>query len=148
MTGRERQALIEQLEGRGQDRRQLLESLKVPESTYYYWRKLYREGGPLALDKEGKTVARKVWNKLTGAAELLILRVAREQPELSPGLIGVKIPDEEEFYVSASTVLFCLPTLACRKMFSPSVSASMRPYSIPLWTIFTKWPAREGPQCK
>ena len=105
MTGQERQALIEQLEGRGRDRRQLLESLKVPESTYYYWRKLYQEGGPLALDKNGKTVALKVWNKLTGAEELLILRVGREHPELSPRLIAVKISDEEEFYVSESTVL-------------------------------------------
>lgn len=104
MTGPERQALIEQLEGRGRERRQLLAGLNVPESTYYYWRKLYREGGPLALDKNGKTVARKIWNRLTPEEELVILRVGREHPELSPRLIAIKITDEEEFAVSESTV--------------------------------------------
>jgi len=26
--------------------------------------------------------------------------------------------------------------------------SSIRPYSIPLWTIFTKWPAPFEPQCR
>ena len=104
MTGQERHALIELLEGRGKDRREMLKSLKVPESTYYYWRKLYLEGGPLALDKNGKTVARKVWNRLTREEDLLILRIGREHPELSPRLLAVKITDEEEFAISESTV--------------------------------------------
>lgn len=104
MNGSERQALIEQLEGRGRDRKGMLASLKVPASTYYYWRKIYREGGPLALDKNGKTVARKIWNRLTPEEDLLILRIGREHPELSPRLIAVKISDDEEFTVSESTV--------------------------------------------
>jgi len=104
MNGQERQALIEKLEGSGKERRELLESLDIPESTYYYWRKLSREGGPLALDKNGKTVARKIWNRLTHEEEQLILRVGREHPELSPRLIAVKIIDGEEFAVSESTV--------------------------------------------
>ena len=31
-------------------------------------------------------------------------------------------------------------------MLSPSAYAAIIPYSIPLWTIFTKWPAPFGPQ--
>ncbi len=30
----------------------------------------------------------------------------------------------------------------------PSAYAAMIPYSMPLWTIFTKWPAPGGPQCR
>ena len=33
-------------------------------------------------------------------------------------------------------------------MLSPSAIAAIIPYSIPLWTIFTKWPAPFGPQCR
>src|SRR3954466_12126677 len=36
---------------------------------------------------------------------------------------------------------------ACLRTFRPSAYACISPYSIPLWTIFTKWPAPEGPQC-
>jgi hypothetical protein len=28
------------------------------------------------------------------------------------------------------------------------VEAAMIPYSMPLWTILTKWPAPLGPQCR
>ena len=30
---------------------------------------------------------------------------------------------------------------------NPSPYAASSPYSIPLWTIFTKWPAPGGPTC-
>jgi len=48
--------------------------------------------------------------------------------------------------VSASATCCCLPTLAWRRMFIPSAYAAISPYSIPLWTILTKWPAPLGPQ--
>ena len=40
------------------------------------------------------------------------------------------------------------PTLACRRMFSPSAYAAISPYSMPLWIILTKCPAPAGPQCR
>lgn len=103
MTGRERQELIESLERRGRDRRAMLKSLGIPESTYYHWRMLYQEGGPGALDKN-RPVARKVWNRLMEAEEAAILKIAKAHPELSPRLLAVAISDEEEFSVSESTV--------------------------------------------
>ena len=39
-----------------------------------------------------------------------------------------------------------LPMLALWRMFRPSANEAIIPYSIPLWTIFTKWPAPLGPQ--
>ncbi len=33
-------------------------------------------------------------------------------------------------------------------MDSPSAMAAIIPYSIPLWTILTKWPEPAGPQCR
>ena len=40
------------------------------------------------------------------------------------------------------------PALACARMLKPSAYAAISPYSMPLWTIFTKWPAPAGPQCR
>jgi hypothetical protein len=48
--------------------------------------------------------------------------------------------------VAASTFCGYLPTLAARSTSSPSAYAAMMPYSIPLCTIVTKWPAPFGPQ--
>src|SRR5262249_35323019 len=48
--------------------------------------------------------------------------------------------------VSASVSCACLPTFACLRTFRPSAYACIRPYSMPLWTIFTKCPAPDGPQ--
>src|SRR5216683_1229023 len=50
--------------------------------------------------------------------------------------------------VSASTASARVPTLALRKMPSPSAYAAISPYSIPLCTILTKWPAPLAPQCR
>ena len=48
--------------------------------------------------------------------------------------------------VSASMSCWCRPASAFLMMFRPSAYAAIRPYSMPLWTIFTKWPAPFGPQ--
>ena len=40
------------------------------------------------------------------------------------------------------------PTSAWWRMLRPSAYAAIRPYSMPLCTIFTKWPAPAGPQCR
>ncbi len=44
--------------------------------------------------------------------------------------------------------MFCgsASELALRKMSKPSAYACIRPYSMPLCTIFTKCPAPDGPQ--
>ena len=42
----------------------------------------------------------------------------------------------------------CLSRIGMRRILKPSAYAAMSPYSIPLCTIFTKWPAPGGPQCR
>ena len=48
--------------------------------------------------------------------------------------------------VSASPFWDWLPMFALCRMFMPSAIAPIIPYSMPLWTIFTKCPAPLGPQ--
>jgi len=81
----------------------MLKKLGVPESTYYRWRQIYQEDGPLGLEKQ-KPSARRIWNRLTSEEEQIVLTCARNHPELSSRLLSVKITDEEEFSISESTV--------------------------------------------
>ena len=48
--------------------------------------------------------------------------------------------------VSASASRVAAPALAFAMMLRPSAYAAISPYSMPLCTIFTKWPAPFGPQ--
>lgn len=103
MTGEERKQLLETLERYGGNRKQRLKELGIPESTYYHWKRIYLEGGPLALDKN-KPTARRIWNRLTETEERFVLETAKAHPELSPRLLSVRITDSSDFYVSESKV--------------------------------------------
>ncbi len=87
---------------RGQ-RSQVLSGLGIPRSTYYTWRRVYRKRGLQGLVKTPAARKRR-WNRLTPAERDKIMELARLHPELSSRLLAVKITDEEDFAVSASTV--------------------------------------------
>ena len=99
MTDEERRQLVLSLEGK-RGKRQLLNGLGIPESTYYSWRQGY-----LGMDTgKQKHVARRIWNRLTAEEEIVVTTAAKAHPELSPRLLAVKITDESDFYVSESKV--------------------------------------------
>lgn len=103
MTSEERKRIIEDLERYGRDKRQKLKALGIPASTYYYWKQVYLEDGPMALDKR-KPAARRIWNRVTAEEEAIVLEQAKQHPELSSRLLAVRITDTSDFYVSESKV--------------------------------------------
>ncbi|MBI4396169.1 MAG: transposase [Elusimicrobia bacterium] len=105
--GRERQHILELVEEHGRDKRRMLQNLGVPESTYYRWKKLFRDGGASALEVR-RPIAQKAWNRLTQSEVNTILDIAKAHPELSPRLLAVKITDEQDFSVSESKVYHVL----------------------------------------
>lgn len=96
--------ILWQMERAGQNRRRLLQSMGIPESTYYHWRKLYREGGLEGLTRGRPRCSEQVWNRLLASEEETIMRIARENPELSSRLLAVRVTEEETFSVSETTV--------------------------------------------
>ena len=103
MNRGEKATLIQQIESYRGKRSERLKDLKIPRSTYYCWRKLYRDEG-LARFVHHPKVAHRIWNRLLPVEEERILAIARRHPELSARLLAVKITDEEAFTVSESTV--------------------------------------------
>jgi transposase InsO family protein len=85
------------------EKRNMLKHLKIPEATYYSWRKaLYQEGLDGLIKKPRKPY--RVWNKLLDEEEAEIVKTAVEHTEMSPRLLSVKITDTGSFSVSEKTV--------------------------------------------
>ena len=103
MKAEEIKDLIEQIEAFGNNRRSVLLTLNIPESTYYRWRGMYEREGMSGL-KKMSTAPGKVWNRILPEEEEIILEVSKNHPELTPRLIAVKITDTKGFYASEKTV--------------------------------------------
>ena len=99
----QREDLIKKVELKEGRRTAVLDSLGIPRSTYYKWRKTFDEDGLPGLAGT-RPIARRVWNRLADTEIKKVIEVARLHPELSPRLLSVKITDEEDFSVSESTV--------------------------------------------
>jgi putative transposase len=102
MEGVRKADLIEKVESQRGRRSEILETLQIPRSTYYQWRKAYEEEGIAGLQKVRS--GGRIWNRLMAAEVEIVLKVARLHPELSPRLLALKITDEEDFFISESAV--------------------------------------------
>jgi putative transposase len=85
------------------EKRSALKTLKIPESTYYKWRKvLYEEGVDGLIKRERRSVT--PWNKTLPEEEAEIVAEAKKHTEMSPREIAVLITDTGTFSVSEKTV--------------------------------------------
>ena len=103
MKPQEIAGLIEKIELSGTNRTKMLESLGIPESTYYHWRDVFWRKGINGLIKMSTRPGR-IWNKIMPDEVAVILQEAKLHPELTPRLIAVKITDNKGFYVGEKTV--------------------------------------------
>jgi len=63
--------------------RRTLEKLGIARATFYHWYDLYRSGGPEALADRRSRPSR-VWNRIPDAMREKIVRLALDEPTLSP----------------------------------------------------------------
>jgi putative transposase len=80
-----------------------LEKLGIPRATFYRWCDLYQSGGPEALDDRPPRPDR-VWNRIPDAIRDRIIRLALDQPTLSPRALAVRFTDTESYFVSEASV--------------------------------------------
>jgi transposase InsO family protein len=80
-----------------------LRELDVPRSTFYRWYQRYQEAGYDGLvDK--KPAPRQFWNRIPESVRDHVVEVALEQPEKSPRQLAWHITDNEECFISESSV--------------------------------------------
>jgi len=85
------------------EKRRTLKFLKIPESTYYKWKKVLSQEGVSGLMKR-KRKPYTPWNKLMPQEEADVVAAAKEHTEMSPREIAVLLTDTGAFSVSEKTV--------------------------------------------
>jgi transposase InsO family protein len=83
--------------------RRTLQQIGIPRATFYRWCDLYQSGGPEALEDRRPRPDR-VWNRIPDDVRDRIVRLALDQPELSPRELAVRFTDVERYFVSESSV--------------------------------------------
>ena len=83
--------------------KQTLAELDVPRSTFYRWYLQYQDNGPDGLQDQ-KTGPRQFWNKIPEAVKEHVVEVALGQPDLSPRQLAWQMTDDEEYFISESSV--------------------------------------------
>ena len=83
--------------------RRTLQQIGIPRATFYRWCDLYQSGGPEALEDRRPRPDR-VWNRLPDDVRDRIVKLALDQPELSPRELALRFTDVERYFVSESSV--------------------------------------------
>ena len=83
--------------------RRTLEKLGIPRATFYRWYDLYHAGGPEALDDRSPQPDR-VWNRIPDDVRERIIKLALDEPTLSPRELAVRFTDTEGYFVSEASV--------------------------------------------
>ncbi len=83
--------------------RRTLEKIGIPRATFYRWYDLYQTGGPEALQDRRPTPDR-VWNRIPDDVRERIIRLALDEPALSPRELAVRFTDTEGYFVSEASV--------------------------------------------
>jgi len=83
--------------------RRTLEKIGIPRATFYRWYDLYQAGGPEALNDRPPKPDR-VWNRIPNDVRERIIRLALDEPALSPRELAVRFTDTKGYFVSEASV--------------------------------------------
>ena len=78
--------------------RRTLEKIGIPRATFYRWYNLYQAGGPEALNDRPPKPDR-VWNRIPDDVRERIIRLALDEPALSPREVAVRFTDTKGYFV-------------------------------------------------
>jgi putative transposase len=82
--------------------RRPLEKLGIFRPTFYRWYAAYQAGGTEALE-DHKPRPERVWNRIPGEVRERVLKLALDEPTLSPRELAVRFTDTERYHVSESS---------------------------------------------
>src|SRR5256885_2146773 len=99
----EKLAIIQLVEHSHLPVRRTLVKLGIPRATFYRWYDLYRTGGLDALGDRSPRPDR-VWNQIPDMVRQRIIRLALEEPALSPRELAVRFTDSQSYFISEASV--------------------------------------------
>lgn len=80
-----------------------LDKLGIPKTTFYRWYEHYLAFGKAGL-KDRSPHPGKVWNRIPDDVRGQIVRLALDEPELSPRELAVRFTDTKRYFVSEASV--------------------------------------------
>ena len=83
--------------------KETLRRLEINRRTFYNWYNSYLQGGESALEQKPHPKGRQ-WNRIPNPVRELVVDVALNCPELSSRELATKITDEQEVFISESSV--------------------------------------------
>jgi putative transposase len=99
----EKAEIIRQVEQSPLPARRTLEKLGIPRATFYRWYDLYHTGGPEALGDRSPRPDR-VWNRIPDVVREQIIKLALDEPALSPRELALRFTDTEDYFVSEASI--------------------------------------------
>ena len=102
-TQAEKMEIIRLVERSDLSIRQTLRELDVPRSSFYRWYQRYQELGYDGLANRGHQ-AHRFWNKIPQQVRDEVVELALEKPEKSPRELAWQFTDDQEYYISESSV--------------------------------------------
>jgi len=87
-----------------------LDRLGIPRTTFYRWCDRYQTGGPEALEDRSPRPSR-VWNRIPDDIRDRVVKLALDEPVLSPRELAVRFTDTNEYFISESSVYRLLKAL-------------------------------------
>jgi transposase InsO family protein/transposase-like protein len=83
--------------------RRTLEKLGIPRTTFYRWYDRYQGLGEAGLEDRSPHPGR-VWNRIPDDVRERLVRLALDEPDLSPRELAVRFTDTERHYLSEASV--------------------------------------------
>ena len=99
----EKLEIIRLVEGARLPVRHTLEKIGIPRATFYRWYDRHKTGGPGALE-DHRPRRMRVWNRIPDHVREMIVKLALDEPTLSPRELAVRFTDTEKYFVSEASV--------------------------------------------
>ena len=102
-TSSEKQEIIEMVTRSEIGVNKTLKSIGLHKSTFYNWYKAYADHGIDGLEPAGRA-SRRQWNSIPQKQKNIVVELALDNPELSSRELACKLTDEQQIFISESSV--------------------------------------------
>ena len=104
LTASEKYEIIQMVDQSDLGVNRTLKEIGINKSTFYKWYKGYSEGGIDGLRPINRPQSRQQWNTIPQSQKNLVVEIALEYPHLSARELAHRITDEQQIFISESSV--------------------------------------------
>jgi transposase len=103
LTASEKEEIIRLVDGSDLGVNRTLQEIGINKSTFYKWYQVYTDKGIDGLRPSGRC-SKQQWNTIPQEQKNLVVELALEHPQLSSRELAFKLTDEQQIFMSESSV--------------------------------------------